>query len=139
MLIDEYYCHQKRKLPRWERIGHPIDTLSVLVCIVICIVTQPTPNNLQWFAAAAIFSSLLITKDEFVHKIECTAFESWLHSLLFVAHPTALIAAAYLWTEGTHEVFFKTQFFLLLSFTFYQIFTGIFIKRNSHEDQQRAL
>ena len=26
MAVDEFYCHYRRELPRWERWGHPLDT-----------------------------------------------------------------------------------------------------------------
>ena len=29
--VDESVIHNRRDLPRWERSGHPLDTLSVLV------------------------------------------------------------------------------------------------------------
>jgi hypothetical protein len=32
--VDEFYFHRKRGLPRWERVGHPVDTFSVLLCFL---------------------------------------------------------------------------------------------------------
>jgi len=35
IILDEYVFHIKRALPKWERIGHPLDTLSVVVCLIM--------------------------------------------------------------------------------------------------------
>ncbi len=32
ILVDEFYFHRRRGLPIWERWGHPLDTLSLLIC-----------------------------------------------------------------------------------------------------------
>jgi len=32
IMIDEFYFHVRRGLPKWERLGHPLDTLTVLAC-----------------------------------------------------------------------------------------------------------
>jgi hypothetical protein len=29
MAVDEVHFHRQRGLPRWERLGHPLDTLTV--------------------------------------------------------------------------------------------------------------
>jgi hypothetical protein len=97
MLADELYFHRKRGLPRWERLGHPIDTLSVLVCYVIALRLEPTSAHLVWFVLAAGFSCLLITKDELVHAQRCAPLELWLHSVLFVLHPIVLAVGSLLW------------------------------------------
>src|SRR5258708_18222986 len=97
MVVDEFYFHHKRSLPRWERIGHPLDTLSVLVCYAISLAFSPTHGWLGLYALAAAFSCLLITKDEFVHAKLCGPGEHWLHAVLFVLHPVVLTLAAILW------------------------------------------
>lgn len=83
MITDEFYFHRKRGLPRWERIGHPIDTLSVILPLSLLVLGASGP--VYWGLAA--FSTLLVTKDEWVHVRACSPFEQWLHSLLFVLHP----------------------------------------------------
>ncbi|HWU42647.1 MAG TPA: hypothetical protein VN132_04380, partial [Bdellovibrio sp.] len=45
MLIDEFFFHHKRGLPRWERIGHPLDTITVLTCLLFLYFTDPTPTT----------------------------------------------------------------------------------------------
>ena len=45
MLVDELLFHRRRGLPRWERIGHPIDTLSVLACYGVSLWLPPTQKT----------------------------------------------------------------------------------------------
>ncbi len=97
MMVDEFYYHIKRGLPKWERLGHPLDTISVLACYVFILNSQPTIENVKWFVALSLFSCLLVTKDEFEHKKHCTAGEQWLHSVLFVIHPIILMVAGIIW------------------------------------------
>jgi hypothetical protein len=100
MTADELVFHRRRGLPRWERVGHPIDTLADLLCLVWLLARAPTRANALVYTGLAAFSSLLITKDERVHARECVAAEHWLHAFLFVLHPTVLIAVAWLWWTG---------------------------------------
>ncbi|HXF28507.1 MAG TPA: hypothetical protein VN457_01535 [Chlamydiales bacterium] len=95
--IDEAYFHIKRGLPLWERIGHPIDTLSFLICLFFTLWMPFTDFNLKVYIALAIGSCIMVTKDEFVHKHHCPAAENWLHALLFILHPITLIMAGCMW------------------------------------------
>lgn len=95
--IDEGYFHVRRGLPKWERIGHPIDTLSVLCCMGFVIFVPFSSPMLILYCALALFSCILVTKDEFVHKEHCPATEQWIHALLFTLHPIALISAGFMW------------------------------------------
>jgi len=97
ILFDEFYFHWQRGLPRWERIGHPLDTLSTLACMLFVLLVPYSPTTLKIYIALATFSSLFITKDEFVHKEHCPGKELWLHALLFVLHPVALVSAGLIW------------------------------------------
>ena len=97
MLVDEFVYHRRRGLGRWERLGHPIDTLAALLCLALAARTGFTSHRLAVFIGIGALSCLLITKDEFVHHRECTAGESWLHSLLFVLHPLVLLSAGAIW------------------------------------------
>jgi hypothetical protein len=97
MLVDELYFHRARGLPRWERIGHPIDTLSVLLCYGLALSLAPTFSNVPWYVAAASASCLLITKDELVHAEHCRPIEQWLHAVLFILHPIVLGVGALFW------------------------------------------
>lgn len=103
--LDEGIFHIRRGLPKWERIGHPIDTLSVLLCMLFVLWVPFSQAALKIYIGLAIFSSILVTKDEFVHKHHCPWIEHWLHALLFLLHPITLAAAGLLWpmTQG-HEV-----------------------------------
>jgi len=67
--IDEFYYHHQRGLPKWEIIGHPLDTLTVMSVYLFAALTTYSTTNLYVFLALGIFSSLFITKDEFVHSL----------------------------------------------------------------------
>jgi len=95
--FDEFYFHVRRGLPKWERIGHPLDTLTVLACFAFILWIPYSSLALKFYIALAIFSCVFVTKDEFVHKECCPASEQWLHALLFLNHPIVLTAAALLW------------------------------------------
>lgn len=95
--FDEGVYHVKRGLPLWERIGHPLDTLTVLLCMGY-VLFVPFSKNAAWgYGALALFSTLFVTKDEFVHKEHCPASEQWLHAVLFTNHPVTLAVAGFLW------------------------------------------
>ncbi len=119
MLVDEMYFHRRRVLPRWERIGHPLDTLTVLLCYALTLALPPSPLAVRLFAGFAVFSCLFVTKDEFVHARECRPLEQWLHALLFVLHPVVLAGIALLWIRHAHAVLLL-QAGLTLSFGLYQ-------------------
>jgi hypothetical protein len=99
MVVDEV-IHEKRGLQAWERRGHPLDSLTVMACFFFIQFFPPIETNVLIYLALAIFSTLFITKDEWVHHKECGAFEQWLHAVLFILHPIALFLAYYLWTTG---------------------------------------
>ena len=100
MLVDELYFHRQRKLPLWERLGHPLDTLSVLGCYVLALCLAPTGSNLWLYAGLAGVSCLLVTKDEWIHSAHCRPAEQWLHAVLFVLHPVVLGVGALLWMRN---------------------------------------
>ncbi len=122
MFFDEVYFHRKRGLPLWERIGHPIDSLSVFACYLFIYLKAPTPSNINIYIGLCAFSCLLITKDEFVHTERCEALENWLHAVLFVLHPLTFLAAAVLWKEGLEPTFLQLQPIVIFIFMIYQIF-----------------
>jgi hypothetical protein len=95
--FDEGYFHIRRGLPKWERIGHPLDTLTVLLCMAYVIWVPFSTATLIGYIALAAFSTLFVTKDEFVHKEHCPASEQWLHAILFTLHPITLTAAGFIW------------------------------------------
>jgi hypothetical protein len=97
MGFDELHFHRKRGLGRWERLGHPLDTLTLLACLGWILAMPPTESHAVVYGALAALSCLFITKDEFVHTKACGPEEHWLHALLFVIHPVVLVAYAWLW------------------------------------------
>ena len=114
MAIDEFYFHRKRGLPRWERIGHPLDTLTVVLCLSWILCTRPDRQAVLVFAALAVFSCVFVTKDEPAHRRYCSAEEHWIHAVLFLLHPVVLADAAMLWPavgRGPHAaVLWAVQF-----------------------------
>ncbi len=103
IFIDEYYFHIKRGLPKWERIGHPIDTFSVLICFIFAAVFPFNALYLKLYILLAAISCLMVTKDEFVHKHHCPASENWLHALLFINHPIVLSITGIMWWQFSSE------------------------------------
>lgn len=97
MLVDEFYFHRKRGLPKWERWGHPLDTVSVLLCYLFVLNFPPNVEHYMLFFGLCLFSCFFITKDEFEHKKNCTAAEQWLHSILFIFHPLVLMVTGVSW------------------------------------------
>jgi hypothetical protein len=138
MFFDEGYFHVRRGLPQWERIGHPLDTLSVLACMGFILFVPYTKAALTIYILLASFSCILVTKDEFVHKEHCPATENWLHAVLFTMHPITLTCAGFMWpvvqnVEVTPWIarwldnkemlltFLQLQFGTMVLFLFYQI------------------
>ncbi|MFT6067990.1 MAG: hypothetical protein ACJAT2_002519 [Bacteriovoracaceae bacterium] len=131
--FDEFYFHHKRGLPLWERLGHPLDTLTVLACFSFVLFFEPTKSNILIYIGLALFSCLFITKDEFIHHEKSLASEQWLHSVLFVIHPITLFVLSLYWFEsvttnllfsGEHQLFqsiIKGQFIITIIFLIYQI------------------
>lgn len=97
MAFDEFHFHRRRDLPRWERIGHPLDTLTVLVCLLWLVLVPPSPATISIYVTLAVFSCLFVTKDEGVHLKLCGEAEQRLHALLFTLHPLVLLGAGMLW------------------------------------------
>ena len=112
MAIDEGVFHRRRGLPRWERIGHPLDTAT----ITLCIVARLWGASLAVYVVLGVVSTLFVTKDEAVHAKLCTAGEHWLHSILFVLHPIVLAA---LWFASDRIVI--AQLTIVVAFASYQI------------------
>lgn len=122
MIVDEGHFHRRRGLPRWERIGHPIDTLSVAACWGWTVAVAPDASGaLAGFVALAAFSCLLVTKDEAVHARLASAGEHWLHAVQFVLHPIVFLGGALIWRGGDARWFLIGQLALSLGFATYQI------------------
>ncbi|MGE0616796.1 MAG: hypothetical protein AB7P04_14285 [Bacteriovoracia bacterium] len=122
MVFDEFIFHRRRGLPRWERIGHPIDTVGVLLCLGWLLSRPPESGPLFGYALLAVGSCLLVTKDEWVHAGRCSRGEHWLHALLFVLHPMVLAANAVLWWQGQVSPWLWAQLGAMIIFLLYQVF-----------------
>jgi 2-polyprenyl-6-hydroxyphenyl methylase/3-demethylubiquinone-9 3-methyltransferase len=120
MLVDELVFHRRRGLPRWERIGHPLDTLTVAACLVWLIAMPPSQPALSVYIGLAVFSTLFVTKDEAVHARLCGAGEHWLHAVLFALHPIVLGALGILWWTG-HPTVLAVQLAAVLAIGLYQV------------------
>jgi hypothetical protein len=119
---DEFYFHIKRGLPKWERIGHPLDTFSLILCLSFVLIFSYSKALILPFAVLGTLSCLLVTKDEFVHKEHCDAKEQWLHALLFLNHPLVVISIGYMWSQGKQfSPFLILQLFLAAIFCLYQL------------------
>ena len=145
--IDEVYFHLQRGLPTWEKIGHPLDTLSLLLCFCIILWMPFDPFSLKIYIGCAIFSCLMVTKDEFVHKHHCPASENWLHACLFILHPVTLFIAGCMWPQvhgqecaswitflldnpQALQRFFIVQTICMSLFFFYQVIYWNFLCKN---------
>jgi len=124
MAADELYFHKRRGLPRWERIGHPLDTLTVVLCLGWILAVAPSRQAVGVFVGLAVFSCVFVTKDEKVHRSHCSAGEHWLHALLFMLHPIVLLSAALLWPSvrkpGLERAFLIFTCALMIGFGIYQ-------------------
>lgn len=123
IVLDEFIFHIKRDLPKWERIGHPLDTLTILLCLVFVLAIPYSHLMLKVYIGMALFSCLFVTKDEFIHKHHCPASEQWLHAILFLNHPVLLTAIGWIWTHPTPYLisFLKIQAGIVTLFGLYQV------------------
>jgi uncharacterized membrane protein len=114
--------------------------LTVLLCLLFPLFVPFYPSTLTLYILLATFSTLFVTKDEFVHKEVCSAEEQWLHALLFILHPITLIAIGLIWpavTGGTSlialpspdslSLFVQLQLGAMTFFFLYQIIFWNFI------------
>lgn len=115
-MVDEFYFHLRRGLPRWERVGHPVDSFFFLLPLGLLYLNQGSDST-YW--GLTIFSCLIITKDEFVHAEQAQGGELWLHALLFILHPVILIFAA--WTEAFRSNFYPVFLGLIGGLMLYQV------------------
>ncbi len=136
--IDEVWFHWKRGLPKWERIGHPVDTFTVLLCMGYVLFVPFSKQALLPYCLLSAFSCVMVTKDEFIHKEHCSGAENWFHAVLFLLHPITLASAGLIWpvSWGVETApwiaswltqtailtnFLKVQFFCMFLFMLYQI------------------
>ena len=122
MFADEFVFHRRRGLPRWERLGHPLDTLTAALCYG-WLVLNPAPTSfaLQVYLGLCAFSCLFITKDEFVHARLCEPMETWLHAVLFVLHPLVFLGFGGLWYLGSQPWLITAELVLTLGLLVHQL------------------
>lgn len=128
MFVDEFKFHHKRGLARWERIGHPLDTLFYLLPFVFTLLFT---HNIT-FIVLCVFSSLFVTKDEFIHTKECKGSENLLHAFLFIIHPVAFYGLWLAWKNEMNTLI-AIQILIVSFFMLYQIIYWNFYKGNPHE------
>jgi len=136
IVFDEWVFHRKRRLPRWERIGHPLDTLSVAICLFLPSFTTYSPSLLKLYIFLGILSCLMVTKDEWIHKHHCPATEHWVHALLFLNHPILLTSAGFLWIANPSWAtpFLKAQLCFATAFMLYQaIYWNIWVQNETEQ------
>jgi hypothetical protein len=97
MLADELIYHRRRRLGVLESLGHPLDTAAFLAALAVPALRAPTDGGLMIYGALGLFSTLLITKDEWIHARECEPAEHWLHAVLFVLHAPLLFLVGWTW------------------------------------------
>lgn len=131
ILVDEFIFHHRRGLPRWERIGHPIDTALVLTCLLFISFAPHSFINEIIYYSLVVVSSICITKDEWVHRKFCTAEEMWLHAVLFILHPLMLVSAVFIWDTHPNYVLLATAGIFV--FFVYQVVYWNFIEYRLHE------
>ncbi len=92
LMYDDIVLHQRRGLPRWERIGHPIDTFFFALPIGLA-AWKGSETSASVYGGLALLSCLVILKDEWVHVGRINALEATIHAALFVIHPVTLYMA----------------------------------------------
>ena len=128
IMIDEFYFHRKRSLPLWERLGHPIDTSTVILCVGMTIFFPLTSSSSQIYLVLAVISCVMVTKDEFVHHAHCCQKEQWLHALLFIIHPVSLWVYYQFWlhdmVDSLRFIFVSLCLFSLYQYFYWNIFNS---------------
>lgn len=119
MAVDEFGFHRRRVVPRWERIGHPLDTFTVLVPLALTLRWPPAPPWTILFFALAVFSCVFVTKDEWVHARVCGPSEQWLHAVLFLLHPVVFLVVFLLWRADA-RLWIGMQTVLVATFLLWQ-------------------
>jgi hypothetical protein len=121
MFADEGLYHRRRGLPRWERIGHPLDTCTVLAAYVWLLSARPSHGHAIVYGSLAAWSCIFVTKDEPTHAALCSAGEHWVHALLFVLHPIVFLALGVLWWTGRQRPVLVGAAGLTAAFATYQL------------------
>jgi hypothetical protein len=133
LVADEFVFHRRREIPPWERIGHPLDTLTVFVPFLLTVSLPPETPWTGLFVALAGFSCLFVAKDEWVHARLCGGGEQALHALLFLLHPLLFAAGWFLWKAG-ETGWLMGQCLVVGGFMVYQVAYWNIWKRSATSD-----
>jgi hypothetical protein len=145
MIFDEFYFHRRRGLPKWEIIGHPLDTLTVIAPLVLARSANFTDKNAFLYVALSTFSCIFIVKDELIHKNICSKAEMILHALLFILHPLVFLSIFLFWQNGETNLLGLTidfnkivtlQLIVTCMFCLYQIFYWRFFYERPRNKQR---
>jgi hypothetical protein len=129
IIVDEFYFHRRRGLPKWEKLGHPLDTFVSFGALLIPTFFTFSNSSLIAYVFASLFSCFFVTKDEWIHTKYCDAAENWLHSVLFLMHPLVFVSFGFFWWDASGAVLgsilnFKAlilgQIFIMACFGIYQ-------------------
>lgn len=112
MSIDELYFHRKRGLGFWETFGHPVDTAFFITPFLYSLLNSFNDKKLQTYIVIAILSSLIIVKDEWIHKKVCEGSENFIHALLFLIHSPILVFNGILWANN-HQLFIARAVYVI--------------------------
>jgi hypothetical protein len=125
MGVDER-LHYRRGLGLWERLGHPLDSLTVFVPLSFAAMNDFTSDNSKAFIILAAFSCVFVTKDELVHARECSGLEHWLHAVLFLLHPVVFLCTWIIWRDSPLSLFLSLQPVFVGTYMTYQVFKWSF-------------
>lgn len=120
MLVDERVFHRERRLGEWESWGHVADSAFFAAALAPAALLAPGRGAVLLYAALGIASTVLVTKDEWIHTRECEAAENWIHALLFSLHPCVLIAVGALWFRGEGALLRTALPLVVAAYSFYQ-------------------
>lgn len=146
MMVDEFYFHHQRGLPKWEVFGHPLDTITVATPLAIAYFADFSDELVTPYALLSLFSCIFVVKDELVHKDLCSRGEMLLHALLFILHPLVFLSVFYLWQNQSvflfgisiaHTSIIGGQLLMTVLFLVYQLIYWGLLNGSLH--QQRNL
>jgi 2-polyprenyl-6-hydroxyphenyl methylase/3-demethylubiquinone-9 3-methyltransferase len=120
MLVDEGAFHRVRRLGEWESWGHVADSAVFAAALAPPALLAPTMGAAVLYAGMALASTVLVTKDEWIHARECEPAENWVHALLFALHPCVLIAVGALWARGEGSLLRSALPLAVAAYSFYQ-------------------
>jgi hypothetical protein len=96
-LYDELWLHRRRRLGSWEARAHLAATALIVVLELGVFFLAPSPGRMFAYFVLAVASSLSITLEEKLHARVCPPIEHWVHALLFMLHPLALLTIGVCW------------------------------------------